>query len=194
MLFRNHILRGIERGEITLAFRRWQRPSVRSGGTLNTTIGVVRVGTVKRVVESSITGREARAAGYESINDLREELDRRSIGNVYRIEVGYAGEDPRIALRNQDRLTALDLAEIEKRLDRLDRASRHGRWTAATLGVIRAEPGVRAADLAPRVGQEKDKFKLNVRKLKNLGLTESLETGYRLSPRGQRVIDALDHE
>jgi hypothetical protein len=27
-------------------------------------------------------------------------------------------------------------------------------------------------------------FKLNVRKLKALGLTESLEIGYRLSPRG----------
>ena len=28
-------------------------------------------------------------------------------------------------------------------------------------------------------------FKRNVRKLKELGLTESLEVGYRLSPRGE---------
>ena len=28
------------------------------------------------------------------------------------------------------------------------------------------------------------RFKLNVRKLKQLGLTESLSTGYHLSPRG----------
>ena len=58
-------------------------------------------------------------------------------------------------------------------------------------GLVGAEPGVRAGDLATRVGQEKEKFKRDVRKLKNLGLTESLETGYRLSPRGRRVLDAV---
>ncbi len=106
--------------------------------------------------------------------------------------MSYAGDDPRIALRSQDRLTALDLAEIMRRLERLDKASRHGPWTVTTLRLVGAEAGVRAGDLATRVGQEKEKFKLNVRKLKNLGLTESLETGYRLSPRGRSVLDALE--
>jgi hypothetical protein len=32
---------------------------------------------------------------------------------------------------------------------------------------------------------------LNVRKLKHLGLTESLGTGYRLSPRGEALLDSL---
>jgi hypothetical protein len=41
------------------------------------------------------------------------------------------------------------------------------------------------------VGQEKMVFKLNVRKLKALGLTESLEIGYRLSPRGQILLRRL---
>ena len=192
MLFRNHFLQGIRRGEVTLAFRRWRRPSVRSGGTLKTAIGVVRIGAVRQVPESSITTRDARAAGYESISELRAELDRRLAGSIYRIEVSYAGDDPRIALRNQDRLTTLDLVEIRRRLERLDRASRHGPWTVATLRLVGAEPGVRAGDLATRVGQEKEKFKRDVRKLKNLGLTESLETGYRLSPRGRSVLDALE--
>jgi hypothetical protein len=31
-------------------------------------------------------------------------------------------------------------------------------------------------------------FKADVRKLKELGLTESLEVGYRLSPRGRAVL------
>ena len=35
-------------------------------------------------------------------------------------------------------------------------------------------------------------FKLNVRKLKALGLTESLEVGYRLSPRGAAFLAAAD--
>ena len=34
-------------------------------------------------------------------------------------------------------------------------------------------------------------FKTDVRKLKELGLTESLEVGYRLSPRGEAVLRAL---
>ena len=34
-------------------------------------------------------------------------------------------------------------------------------------------------------------FKLDVRKLKNLGLTYSLEVGYRLTPRGAAYLDAL---
>ena len=49
-------------------------------------------------------------------------------------------------------------------------------------------PGVRALDLARMIGQEKPAFKVNVRKLKRLGLTESLEVGYRLSQRGSDLL------
>jgi hypothetical protein len=40
-------------------------------------------------------------------------------------------------------------------------------------------------------GMETAPFKRNVRKLKELGLTESLEVGYRLSPRGQAFMKTL---
>jgi hypothetical protein len=50
---------------------------------------------------------------------------------------------------------------------------------------------VRAEDLARSVGREKHAFKLDVRKLKELGLTESLRVGYRLSPRGAAVVSRL---
>ena len=39
---------------------------------------------------------------------------------------------------------------------------------------------------------DKVKFKNNVRRLKALGLTESLEVGYRLSPRGAALLAALE--
>jgi predicted transcriptional regulator len=39
---------------------------------------------------------------------------------------------------------------------------------------------------------DKVRFKANVRKLKALGLTESLEVGYRLSPRGEAVLRKLE--
>jgi hypothetical protein len=83
-----------------------------------------------------------------------------------------------------------DVAEITKRLDRLDRASSSGPWTRATLALIAERPEVRAGDLAESVGRERAPFKLDVRKLKNLGLTLSLPVGYRISPRGRAYLDA----
>jgi hypothetical protein len=81
-----------------------------------------------------------------------------------------------------------ELSAIRSRLDRLDAAGRHGPWTRQTLRLIADNPGVRAEDLARSVGRDKMPFKLDVRKLKELGLTESLRTGYRLSPRGEAVL------
>jgi hypothetical protein len=57
--------------------------------------------------------------------------------------------------------------------------------------LIADRPGVRAADLAAAEGREKLPFKADVRKLKELGLTESLEVGYRLSPRGRALLSRL---
>ncbi len=50
--------------------------------------------------------------------------------------------------------------------------------------IIEANPARRAPDLAAELGRDTASFKRDVRKLKELGLTESLEIGYRLSPRG----------
>ena len=112
------------------------------------------------------------------------------MGETYRIAFHLAGPDPRIALRADAALTAADRAAIAARLARYDAASRHGPWTEATLRAIAAAPGTRAADLAERLGRDElAKFKTDVRKLKALGLTESLEVGYRLSPRGRAFIE-----
>jgi hypothetical protein len=110
---------------------------------------------------------------------------------VYRIGLRVDGPDPRVALREQGALTEDELAAIEQRLTRLDAASRHGPWTMTVLRLIRDRPAVRAGDLAPVVGQETQPFKRDVRKLKELGLSESLEVGYRLSSRGRTVLERL---
>ena len=193
MLFRPHILEGIQRGEITLAFRRWLRPAVRPGGTLKTGMGVVRFGAVDKVDATALTEAAARAAGYDSAGVLRAELDQRDEGDLYRIEVTYAGPDPRIALRADTALTPETLADLHRKLARLDAASPTGPWTTRVLRLIADNPAVRAATLAQRFGQDRDRFKLDVRKLKNLGLTESLEIGYRLSPRGQHLLATLEN-
>lgn len=58
----------------------------------------------------------------------------------------------------------------------------------ATLQSIADRPATRAAELAAETGRPKAKFKTDVRKLKELGLTESLDIGYRLSPRGRAFL------
>ena len=99
--------------------------------------------------------------------------------------------DPRLALREVADLTADDIAELDRRLARLDRASKIGAWTHDTLRLLAAKPHVRAEDLAASHGREKAPFKNDVRKLKGLGLTISHSPGYELSPRGQAYLAHL---
>ena len=100
--------------------------------------------------------------------------------------------DPRATLAADAALSDEDRAEIDRRLDRLDRASSHGPWTRDTLRLIERMPAIRAGDLADEVGRERLPFKTDVRKLKNLGLTISLGVGYELSPRGQAYLDGVE--
>lgn len=186
MLIKVETLQKIVSNEIDLVFRKWKRPTVKKGGTLKTAVGVLEILAVDEIREAQITKRAARRAGYAGLDDALAELAKRD-GTLYRIRVKYAGEDPRIALR-QKRLTKTDLADITERLDRLDRASKRGAWTRTYLETIRDNPGVRAPDLAESHGLETKAFKANVRKLKALGLTVSLRIGYELSPRGAAYL------
>jgi hypothetical protein len=194
MLFRQKFLDGIRDGTITLAFRRWRRPSVRSGGTLLTAAGQLSITSVDEVALMRISEADARRAGYTSREALLAELRARDEGKVYRIELGALRVDPRVALRQSALLSDAACDEIARRLRRLDEGSPHGPWTRQTLDLIRSRPGVRAGDLCRLVGLDLQPFKLNVRKLKTLGLTESLEVGYRLSPRGTSFMRVCDRE
>ena len=190
MLFRQAVLDGIRAGTITLAFRRWRRPTVRSGGTLLTAIGQLAITSVTGVAIDEISAADAQRAGYPSRDALLSDLDARAEGDVYRIEIGAVRADPRVALRESPPEEG-ETASIARRLATLDAAAAGGPWTRRVLEIIAANSSVRAGDLCARVGQEQVVFKRNVRKLKALGLTESLGIGYRLSPRGAAVLDRL---
>jgi hypothetical protein len=185
-MIRRPVLDAIAAGTVTLAFRRWDRPRVRVGGTQRTAVGVVEFTSVDPVDETALTAHDAHAAGFADLAALqRAQRAQRGDGQLYRIGVRLAGPDPRVALRAKRRLSQADRADLDARLARMDRSSSHGPWTAAVLELIAENPGVRAPDLAARMGRETLPFKRDVRKLKELGLTESLEVGYRLSPRGR---------
>ncbi len=187
MLIKRAQLDAIVRGEIKLAFRRWRRATVKAGGTLKTAVGVLAIDSVDRVTMTSITAADARKAGFEDRGTLLAELKNRD-GSIHRIALRYIGDDPRIALRKQGRISAAERAEVREQLDRYDQRSNLGPWTDRVLRCLSRNPAVVASDLASKLGYEKAWFKNNVRKLKALGLTESLEVGYRLSPRGRAFL------
>ncbi|MGH9236256.1 MAG: hypothetical protein ACRD0R_23285, partial [Acidimicrobiales bacterium] len=191
VLFPQRFHAGLADGSVTLAFRRWRRQAAKAGGRQRTPVGELAIDAVDEVTVGDITESDARRAGYVDLDELLAELARHPDGALYRIELHLAGADPRIALREQADLPDGEWRAVAARLARLDRSSRHGPWTATVLRLIADRPAVRAGDLAASLGRATQPFKVDVRKLKELGLTESLEVGYRLSPRGRTVLDRL---
>jgi hypothetical protein len=187
MLIKQRILARIGTGEFDLQFRRWERPRVKVGSELRTAVGVLSVEEVTVVPMTKLTERDAKRAGFGSRAELLAELRAGRAGRVHRIRLRRTGEDPRIALRQNARFSKAERTELEQRLARMDRASSDP-WTGAVLALIRDHPGRRAPELAETMGQETRPFKARVRRLKELGLTESLAVGYRLSPRGRAFL------
>jgi len=142
------------------------------------------------VTEKLITEKDATAAGYETRGALLADLYDRD-EDIYRIAVRWAGEDPRKILRQESNLSDTELSEIIAKLRKLDTGSKRGNWTQLYLQLIHDQPKTHAAILAQQIGLDIPHFKPWVRKLKALGLTESLSPGYRLSPRGEKVLNAL---
>ena len=177
-------------GAVTITFRRWRRRQAVPGNTYRTALGRVQVDSVEVVEPDQVTPADARLAGYPSVGALFEDLSGDPDLPLYRVAFHVLDEpDPRDQLAVSDSLGDEDLAEIDRRLDRLDRASSHGPWSRQTLALIAERPATRAAELAAELGRETQRFKTDVRKLKNLGLTHSLDVGYELSPRGQAYLD-----
>ena len=111
--------------------------------------------------------------------------------DLYRIRVHFVGEDPRKTLRENAELSKDEIDEIITKLRKLDTGSQRGAWTQSYLQMIHDQPNTHAAILAEHIGLDIPRFKPWVRKLKALGLTESLRPGYRLSPRGENVLTEL---
>jgi hypothetical protein len=178
---------GIANGSITLVLRRWDVPRARAGGTQRTMAGTIRIDDVTEYPgRYRITAAQARAAGYPDAATAQKDLDRKPAKHTYAMAVSYLAPDERPDLAADDRLSMADVEAIAARLDRWDAVTQP--WTRQYLAMIDANEAVRAPDLADRVGMDVPRFKRRVRQLKGLGLTISLEVGYRLSPRGREFL------
>jgi hypothetical protein len=190
---------GLASGAITVTFRTWRRAQVKVGGHYRVGEATLLVDDVRQVRVGDITDDDAQKAGVAGRAELVARLSRRPRSRhggsadpvdvtddtlVWRVDFHRVTDgEPRLS--DQADLDADDVAAIASRLDRLDAASADGPWTRRTLRLIAANPGVVSTTLAAEVGRERQAFKADVRKLKRLGLTESLEVGYRLSSRGE---------
>ncbi|HEY5980594.1 MAG TPA: hypothetical protein VIT41_13265 [Microlunatus sp.] len=199
MLFTAATLDGLVDGSVSATYRRWTTVRPRVGSRFTTRAGMVEITGIAAVDADDLTEGDAVAAGFSGREALLRWLERSvrgprdtrrsDEGALYRIDLALAGPDPRVALRADDSLDASTLADLGRRLDRMDAAAA-APWTRAVLRQIADRPGVVSTVLAEAAGQERLAYKTRVRRLKALGLTESLEVGYRLSPRGQAFLDA----
>jgi hypothetical protein len=202
LLFQKRFHAGLTSGAITLTFRAWDRPRVKPGGRYRChPIGVLEVDSIRRVRAKEIGERDAERAGFgsraELLSYLAPLLTKGASGakdqvhpdaELWRVELHHAGDGDRVEIALFDELTAGDVEEIRRRLARLDAREP---WTLETLRLIEKQPRVAASRLAAKLGRETAPFKADVRKLKKLGLTQSFEVGYEVSPRGRAYLRAI---
>jgi hypothetical protein len=195
LLFQKRFHQGLVSGATTLTFRRWDKPHVKVGGRYRChPIGVLVVDAVERVRVADIAPSDAQRAGFASREELVVYLRTapgagplRASTALYRIALHHGGDGDRVAIALEDALTPEDVSTIRAKLLRLDRDAP---WTKKTLALIAKLPRTAASRLAAKVGRETLPFKADVRKLKRLGLTQSFEVGYELSPRGVAYLAA----
>lgn len=193
------ITRGVREGRIRYAYRRWEQPRVRVGGSQLTSSGVIGFEAVDEVTDlATITDEDARAAGFPDADACRRLLNApinrgprggKGGDRVFRVTLRYLGEDPRVALRDEVP-DATGMAEVRAAVAKLDASRRSGPWTRPILEWIRDHEGVVSTELADLLGRELLPIKADIRRLKALGLTESLRVGYRLSPRGRAYLES----
>ncbi len=147
---------------------------------------------LKKIPFGSITARDAKRAGFDSIDALKKVLSKGTTAitartPVYRVALRFESRTP----GPPPRATAAAVQSLVERLARMDGRSTRGPWTKEVLALIDTHPHRRAGDLAPKLGRELPAFKSDVRKLKGMGLTRSFEVGYELTPLGRRVLSRL---
>ena len=185
MQFDTQSSRGILAGRITVSFRNWKRPHAAVGGVYRLRpSGAVKVTNVRPVRLCDIEAGDLRRSGFDSVAEVAGFLKLPESANVTRVEFELTDEPA------GKPLPELSADEAVTRLQATDRRSATP-WTADVLALIRDHPATRAGDLAPRMGWETPAFKANVRKLKALGLTLSLEAGYRLTDLGEQVATLM---
>lgn len=191
MLFKKQVLEKIARGEVSIALRRWRKPSVKTGGQLMTPVGELTIDLVTTSSPADITDTVAQSAGYEDRSEALRALSE-SLGQLYKIEFRLTAADWRKTLAERDDLDVHAVEAINQSLYDLDFRSRGGAWTSEYLQLVRRSPGSSASNLAKAANVQLTVFKRRMRQIKQLGLIHSLNVGYHLSRRRERYLECLE--
>ena len=177
-------------GTITVTFRLWKRLHAKVGGQYAVGAVIIEVDAIEMMPFAAITRTDMRRAGAKDRESLRTRaahagpIDDDTL--LYRIEFHVVGaKEPALAAPFDDEHVVLVIAK----LDRMDARSSFGAWTRTVLGLIGDRPGTVSTELAAICGRPRPDFKTDVRKLKALGLTESLAVGYALTPLGAKILE-----
>ena len=198
LLFQKRFHKGILSGAIDRTFRLWPTARVKAGSRYRChPIGVLEVDSVDRRHVGEISEDDARKAGFSSRSELLEflaQMARRPLPEtleLFLIRFHHGGDGDRVSLALETHLSSEEICATEEKLAKLDKGSPHGPWTRETLALIEQYPRAAASKLAQRLGRDTKPFKSDVVKLKKLGLTQSFEVGYEVSPRGRAFLEAL---
>jgi hypothetical protein len=191
LLFQKRFHEGLVSGAVRLTFRRWDKPHVKPGGRYRChPIGVLVVDGLSKVQPAEVTEADAAGAGFDSRTELLAYIaggpggPLRPDSLLWRIELHHGGDGDRVEGALDERLSPEDVAALRARLERW------GDWPLVTMRLIARRPRIAASKLAASLGRETLPFKTDVRKLKKLGLTQSFEVGYEVSPRGKAFLAA----
>ena len=192
LLFKKRFHQGLVDGSVTLTVRLWDKPHVKTGGRYRVhPIGVVEVDAVERITLGALSEDDAKRAGFVDLAELIEYAKPVAKGPltaqtpIFKVGLHHGGDGDRVQLALE---TALDQAAVEAICKKLTKLDAKGAWVKKTLQLISRRPKIAASKLAASMGRETEPFKIDVRKLKKLGLTESYEVGYGLSPRGRAFL------
>lgn len=72
MLLKLALLEDIKAGKVDVIFRRWNRPTVKTGGTLKTKLGLLSILSVTDMSADDVTDADARRAGFKDVADFRK--------------------------------------------------------------------------------------------------------------------------
>jgi hypothetical protein len=189
MLFQRRFHERIVRGEIRCTVRIWQRPHVKVGGRYVLGSGAIVVDKIYETRLDDIAPVLARRCGFESLVDLMRVAKHGPGERVFVIDFHYDGKASARPTPATSAVSAEELAALIQRLEAMDRRSRIGPWTLATLRAIEARPACSRRSL-PAVGRPRDEFKRDVR-AESPRPTFSLEIGYRLTPKGEALVAAM---
>ncbi len=198
LLFQSRFHEGLVSGAITHTFRLWPKARVKPGARYRChPIGVLVVDSVERVRVDQITDCEAQQAGFAGRGVLIEYLQNLSeaplsgSAEVFKVILHYGGEGDFAAVAHETEISDEAFNELTAKLSRMDSSGGSGPWTGKTLSLIEEHPRIAASRLAGMVKRETKSFKADVVKLKKLGLTQSFEVGYDLTPRGRAFLQLL---